>query len=85
MTTVVAIGIVMAIVQFFKKLAPGIVQGTVAVILVFLASFGVTVYKFVSEGNPFNLAAITFLVSVIVGALSAYSLLQVAGGKNGKI
>jgi len=81
MTTVTAIGVVIAIVQFFKKLLPGVVQGTVAVILVFLSSFGVTAYKFISEGNPLSFAAISFMVSVIVGALSGYSLLKVAGGK----
>jgi len=80
MTTVSAIAIVMAVVQFFKKLLPNVVQGTAARVLVILASVGVTLYKFLNEGLPLTFAAITFAVSVIIGALSAYSLVQVAGG-----
>ena len=83
MTTVSAIAIVMAIVQFFKKLLPSLIQGTAARVLVILASIGVTLYKFLNEGLPLTFAAITFAVTVIVGALSAYSLVQVAGG-NGR-
>lgn len=80
MTTAAAIVIVMAIVQFFKKLLPLFLQGTAAVVLVVLSSVGVTLYKFLSEGIPFGLDAITFLISVIVGSLSAYSLIKLAGG-----
>ena len=80
MSTVESIAIVMAIVQFFKKLLPNVVQGTAARVLVILASVGVTLYKFLNEGLPLTFAAITFAVSVIIGALSAYSLVQVAGG-----
>jgi hypothetical protein len=83
MTTVSAIAIVMAVVQFFKKLLPSLVQGTAARVLVILASIAVTLYKFLNEGLPLTFAAITFAVSVIIGALSAYSLVQVAGG-NGR-
>ena len=83
MNTVEAIAIVMAIVQFFKKLLPNVVQGTAARVLVILASVGVTLYKFLNEGLPLTFVAITFAVSVIIGALSAYSLVQVAGG-NGR-
>lgn len=82
MTTVAAIAVVMAIVQFLKKAFPQIIQGSVAVVLVILASAGVTVYKFLSEGTPFTFAAITFLVTVIVGAMSAYGLIKVAGGNS---
>lgn len=81
-TTAAAIAIVVAIVQFLKKVLPQFIQGPVAIVLVVLASVGVTAYKFLSEGIPFTLAAITFLISVIVGALSAYSLIKVAGGAN---
>ena len=80
MTTIAAIAVVMAIVQFLKKALPQLIQGPVAVVLVVLASLGVTAYKFLSEGIPFTIAAITFLISVIVGALSTYSLIKVAGG-----
>ena len=80
MSTVESIAIVMAIVQFFKKLLPNVVQGTAARVLVILASVGVTLYKFLNEGLPLTFAAITFAVTVIIGALSAYSLVQVAGG-----
>jgi len=83
MTTVSAIAIVMAVVQFFKKLLPSLVQGTAARVLVILASIGVTLYKFLNEGLPLTFAAISFAVTVIIGALSAYSLVQVAGG-NGR-
>jgi uncharacterized membrane protein YfcA len=83
MSTVSAIAIVMAIVQFFKKLLPNVVQGTAARVLVILASIGVTLYKFLNEGLPLTFAAISFAVTVIIGALSAYSLVQVAGG-NGR-
>jgi len=80
MNTVEAIAIVMAIVQFIKKLLPDVVQGTAARVLVILASVGVMLYKFLNEGLPLTFAAITFAVTVIIGALSAYSLVQVAGG-----
>lgn len=80
MTTIAAIAVVMAIVQFLKKVLPQLIQGPVAVVLVVLSSLGVTAYKFISEATPFTLAAITFLISVIVGALSAYGLIKVAGG-----
>ena len=80
MTTVAAIAVVMAIIQFLKKAFPQLIQGSVAVILVILSSIGVTAYKFISEGVPFTLAAITFLFSVIVGAMGAYGLIKVAGG-----
>jgi uncharacterized membrane protein YfcA len=83
MSTVSAIAIVMAIVQFFKKLLPNVVQGTAARVLVILASIGVTLYKFLNEGLPLTFAAISFAVTVIIGALSAYSLVQIAGG-NGR-
>jgi hypothetical protein len=83
MNTVSAIAIVMAVVQFVKKLLPSIVQGTVARVLVILTSVAVTLYKFLNEGLPLTFAAITFAVTVIIGALSAYSLVQVAGG-NGR-
>jgi len=83
MSTVEAIGITMAAVQFFKKLLPNVVQGTAARVLVILASIGVTLYKFLNEGLPLTFAAISFAVTVIIGALSAYSLVQVAGG-NGR-
>ena len=76
MSTVSAIAIVMAAVQFFKKLLPSVVQGTAARVLVILASIAVTLYKFLNEGLPLTFAAITFAVTVIVGALSAYSLLK---------
>ena len=83
MSTVSAIAIVMAIVQFFKKLLPNVVQGIAARVLVILASIGVTLYKFLNEGLPLTFAAISFAVTVIIGALSASSLVQVAGG-NGR-
>jgi uncharacterized membrane protein YfcA len=83
MSSVSAIAIVMAVVQFFKKLLPNIIRGTAARVLVILASIAVTLYKFLNEGLPLTFAAITFAVTVIVGALSAYSLVQVAGG-NGR-
>ena len=79
MTTVAAIAIVVAVDQFAKKVFP-LIQGTAAVALVIAASVAVTFYKFVNEGLPLGFAAITFLVPVIVGALSAYSLVKVAGG-----
>jgi putative effector of murein hydrolase LrgA (UPF0299 family) len=80
MTTVAAIAVVMAIIQFLKKAFPQLIQGPIAVIFVILFSVGVTAYKFISEGVPFTLAAITFLFSVIVGAMGAYGLIKVAGG-----
>lgn len=80
MTTVAGIAVVMAIVQFFKKLLPQFVVGATAIVLVVVASAGVTIYKFVSEGVPLGISTITFFVEVIVGALSAYSLIKVAGG-----
>jgi len=83
MSTVEGIAVVMAVVQFFKKLLPNVVQGTAARALVILVSIGVTLYKFLNEGLPLTFVAITFAVSVIIGALSAYSLVQVAGG-NGR-
>lgn len=78
MSTVTAIAIVMAIIQFCKKLLPTLVEGTVAMVLVVIASVGVTLYKFIAEGLPITLAALTFLIAVIVGAMSAYSLIKVA-------
>jgi tellurite resistance protein TehA-like permease len=81
MTTAAAIAIVMAIVQFFKKVFPTIVQGTIAIALVFVSSIGVTLYKFLNEGLSLTFVAVTFLVTVVIGAMSAYSLLKVAGGK----
>jgi len=83
MTQIAAIALVMGIVQFFKKLLPNFIQGTAARVLVILASIGVTLYKFLNEGLPLTFAAISFAVTVIIGALSAYSLVQVAGG-NGR-
>ena len=80
MSSVSAIALVMGIVQFFKKLLPCFIQGTAAIVLVVLASVAVTFYKFVNEGLPITFAAVTFLVPVIIGALSAYSLVKVAGG-----
>jgi hypothetical protein len=80
MTTVAAIAIVMAIVQFLKKALPQLIQGPVAVMLVVLSSVGVTAYKFISEGGFNPITAITFLFSVIVGAMGAYGLIKVAGG-----
>jgi hypothetical protein len=80
MTQLQAIAVVMAIVQFLKKVLPNVIQGPVAVVLVVLASVGVTAYKFLSEGTAFTFAAITFLIAVIIGALSGYGLLKVAGG-----
>jgi len=80
MTQIAAIALVMGIVQFFKKLLPSFIQGTAAIVLVVLASVAVTFYKFVNEGLPLGFAAVTFLVPVIIGALSAYSLVKVAGG-----
>jgi len=79
MSNVEGIAIVVAVVQFAKKVFP-LIQGTAAVALVIAASVAVTFYKFVNEGLPLGFAAITFLVPVIVGALSAYSLVKVAGG-----
>lgn len=81
MTQVHAIAIVMAVVQFAKKLLPTIIKDVVAMVLTALVAVAVTVFKYVSEGLPINFGAITFLVEVIVGAMSAYSLLTVAGGK----
>jgi hypothetical protein len=80
MTQIAAIALVMGIVQFFKKLLPTFIQGTAAIVLVVLASVAVTFYKFVNEGLPLGFTAVTFLIPVIVGALSAYSLVKVAGG-----
>lgn len=80
MNEVAAIAIVMAIVQFAKKLLPAVVQGPIGVALVVIVSAGVTAYKYVAEALPFNFGAITFLVAVIVGAMSAYSLIKVAAG-----
>lgn len=80
MTTVAAIAVVMAIVQFLKKAFPQIIQGSVAVIIVVLSSIGVTAYKLISEGTPFTSVAITFLIGVIIGSMSAYGLIKVAGG-----
>jgi len=83
MSSVSAIALVMGIVQFFKKLLPCFIQGTAAIVLVVLVSVGATLYKFLNEGLPLTFAAISFAVTVIIGALSAYSLVQVAGG-NGR-
>jgi len=80
MSVIQAIAVVMAVVQFIKKPFPLIVEGMVAKVLVILASVAVTLYKFISEGLPLSFAAITFAVEVIIGALSAYSLIKVAGG-----
>lgn len=80
MTEVAAIAIVMGIVQFLKKLAPTVIQGPIGVALVVVFSAGVTGYKYIAEGLPFNFGAITFLVAVIIGAMSAYSLIKVASG-----
>jgi type IV secretory pathway VirB2 component (pilin) len=79
MTTVSAIAVVMAIVQFVKNIFP-FIQGNTARGLVIIVSVAVTLYKFIGEGLPLNLVAVMFLVCVIVGALSAYSLVKVAGG-----
>jgi hypothetical protein len=57
-----------------------VVQGVVAQVLVIICSIGVTLYKFISEGLPITLAAITFLVAVYMGAIASYSLIKVAGG-----
>jgi len=81
MSTVAAIALGVGIVQFFKKLLPNVIAGNVAIVLVILASIAVTLYKFVNEGLPLGFAAIMFLVPVIIGALSAYSLVKVAGGR----
>lgn len=78
MTTIQAIAIVMAVVQFAKKVLPTVIQGAVAVALVIVTSVAVTAYKFLAEGLPFTLEVVTFLISVIVGAMSAYSLIKVA-------
>lgn len=80
MTTVAAIALVVGAVQFLKKLAPDFVQGTVAQVLVIIASVGVTLYKYLSEGLPLTIAAIAFLVAVYAGAIASYSLIKVAGG-----
>jgi type IV secretory pathway VirB2 component (pilin) len=79
MTTISAIAVVMAIVQFVKNIFP-FIQGNIARALVIVVSVAVTLYKFIGEGLPLNLVAVMFLTCVIVGALSAYSLVKVAGG-----
>ena len=80
MTTVAAIAIVMSVVQFAKKLLPTVVQGAVGEALVVVVSIGVTAYSYISTGKPLDFGAITFLIAVIVGSMSAYALLKVAGG-----
>lgn len=81
MTVVAAVAIVVAVVQFAKKALPTVVQGAVAVGLVVVVSAGVTAYKHVAEGLPFTIAAITFLVQVIIGAMGAYGLVKAAAGE----
>jgi hypothetical protein len=79
MTTISAIAIVMAIVQFVKKALPKLnITGPVAIALTVVASICVTVYKYISEGLPLTFAAIVFCVEVIVGANGAYNLIKVA-------
>jgi hypothetical protein len=80
MSTVQAVAIVMAIVQFAKKLFPTIVKDVVATVLAVVCSVGVTAYKYLSEGLPFDFSAIMFAVQVIIGATAAYGLIKVASG-----
>lgn len=80
MTIVQAVAIVMAVVQFLKKLLPTIVKDLVATILTILVSVAVVIFKYVSEGLPLDFGTITFLISVIVGAMGAYGLVSMAGG-----
>jgi uncharacterized membrane protein len=80
MNQVQAIAIVMAVMQFFKKVLPTIIKDMVASVLTVILSVIVVVFKYVSEGLPLNFGAITFLVEVIVGAMGGYGLLKVAGG-----
>lgn len=82
MTVPQGVAIVVAVVQFCKKLLPTLIQGVVAQILAVVVSAGVTAYKVISEGGVFNFAAITFFVEVLVGAIGAYGLIKVAGGSN---
>lgn len=79
MTVVEAIGIVMAALQFCKKLIPTI-GGSLAFLLCAVFSLAVTAFKFLNEATPFTFAAITFFVQVFVGATGAYGLVKVAGG-----
>jgi hypothetical protein len=80
MTAIQCIAIVMAVVQFAKKLLPTVVKDLMASVLTVVVSVAVVVFKYVSEGLPINFSAITFLVEVIVGAMGGYGLLKVAGG-----
>lgn len=79
MTVPIAIGIVMAGVQFVKKIFPAI-AGVAAVILVVVFSAGVTVYKYINEGIPLNFSAIVFFAEVVIGAMGAYGLIKTAAG-----
>jgi len=81
MSTVTAIAIVMGIVQFAKKFLPTIIKDVVATVLVVVCAIGVTAYKYLAEGLPFDFSAITFLVSVIVGAMASYGLIKVSSGE----
>ena len=82
MTVAIAVGIVLAVVQFVKtKLLPTVIQGAVAVVFTVIVSVGVTAYKYVAEGLPLDFGAITFAIQVIVGAMGAYGLVKVASGK----
>ena len=80
MNQVQAIAIVMAVVQFLKKLLPTIIKDLVATVVTVLTAVVVVVFKYVSEGLPLNFGAITFLIEVIVGAMGTYGLITVAGG-----
>lgn len=83
MSVAIAIGAVMAGVQFVKKLFPAI-AGTAAVVVVVLFSAGATAYKFISEGLPITISALVFFIEVVVGAIGAYSLIKTASGTDTK-
>lgn len=82
MTIIQAAAVVAAIVLFLKeKLIPGIWDklgdiGKFAITI--LAAAGVTVYKYMTEGLPFNIETIWFFIQVAIAATSGYLALKAA-------
>lgn len=78
------IAITVAVTQFAKKALEKFkvdLKGTYAVILSIAASVCVVLYFVITTGTPFNLALISLVVQVAIGANAGYSLLKVARSK----
>ena len=80
-TVAVAIGITIAVVQFVKeKLIPTLwdkLGDAGKFVVTVLAAAGVTLYKYLLRDNlPLNVAAVSFLVQVFIGAWFGYEVLK---------